>query len=815
MKNNNKHIQEEPQVLRTIILEMIHYWYIFAGFLILFMALTYLYNKYTAPIYNVGLKLLISTSENNRNRNMKPDDFLQGFSLVQQSKDIENEMVILQSLPLIRKTIEDLNLKVSYYYKENYVPFRYWPFRNYPYLILREMYGDAPFEIVLNEKHAQPVGVYFYINIINDKEYSISINAKDVDIYDFQKDMVIDNPDKFLLNVKAKFGDTIQGPDYSFRVLLNSRYNKEFDNKDLYFSFQNINNLSRIYQSGLVVEQSALEATVVDVFFKGPNIKKTQDFLNKLASNYIQRDLIKKSYLAETTIDYIDKELSNISSSLNLAEGQLQYFKKQHQVMDIDQKTLQISQYIQTLENQKNDMLQNLRFYKELFKYFEENKDSPNMLAPSSMGVNDPVLNTMIQQLANYNAERNTMEEKNLQRNPRYKTLTAQVRDLRNSIAENIQFYIRSTQSKLDEINANIERYKFQESQLPQTQTQLLGYERKFNLNNEIYNFLLQKRAEAQIAKASILPDSEIIEKAHYQGISSPKAIFNYAFAIFLAFFFPGSFLFIKFLLNDKISGIDDIKSLTTIPILGKILHNNDKSNSVFTIFPSSPVAESFRSVRTGLNFLLKGQQKQVILITSSTEQEGKTFISFNLAVSLSLLNKKVILLGFDLRKSGNMDKLFNNESKPGLSNYLIDNAAVKDYIHQTSVKNLDVIFSGTPSPNPAELIESDKNPELFKFLKLKYDYIIIDTPPIGPVADAYLLMKHSDIVLYIIRQNFTTKKTLKYYLEEFEQNEFRNRYIVLNDIRPDKRYGYTHTYSYHTVPDKKSFWRRKLIVKK
>ncbi|MCD6201353.1 MAG: polysaccharide biosynthesis tyrosine autokinase [Bacteroidales bacterium] len=785
--------------MKSIITEVLHYWYLFVISMVIFLGIALLYYRYTAPVYNVGLELLINTSDNNRNRNIRPEDFLEGFQLVQHTKTIENEMVLLQSLPLIKEVIKNMNLKVSYYYKENYVPYRYWPFYNYPNLILREMYGNVPFEIVLDDQHPQPVKVYFYIKIINDKEFSVNFDAKNVEIYDYQKNMAIDKINRLSLSTKANFGDTIQGPYFSFRVLLNSKYNKQFENKDLYFSFQDLGILTQIYQSRLTVEQSTLESSVVDIYFKGQNIQKAQDFLDELAKTYIQRDLTKKTYLVETTIEYIDRELGNIATSLNLAEGQLQYFKKQYQVMDIDQKNQQLSQYIQTLENRKNEMMQTLRFYKELYKYFEENKNSSNMLAPSSMGVNDPVLNTMIQQLATYNTEKNTLEEKNLQRNPRYKTLTNQIKDLRNSISRNISFYIRSTRSTLDEISTNIDRYKFQESQLPQTQTQLLGYERKFKLNNDIYNFLLQKRAEAQIAKASILPDSEIIEPATYGGISSPKKLFVFGFAFFMAFLLPGGFLFMKSYFNNRISGPDDIKSLTDITIVGKILHNHHKTVNVLADYPASPVSESFRSLRTNLNLILGEKTRQVILVTSSTGQEGKTFISFNLAVSLSLLNKKTILISFDLRKEGNLYNIFDNRGKTGLTDYFINNLAIQDIIHKTDIKNMEIIFSGSPPPNPAELIEAARTVDLFKYLKTKYDYIIIDTPPVGPVTDAYLLMRHSDLTLFVVRQNFTATKALLYNLEELEQMKSQVLNLVLNDTQSDDmRYGYKHHYAHY-----------------
>ncbi|MEA1896807.1 MAG: polysaccharide biosynthesis tyrosine autokinase [Bacteroidota bacterium] len=801
--------QNDHLDLKAFISEIIKYRWMYVFFIFFSLGIAFIINKYSSPIYIIGTKLLISSTENDRNRNISPNEFLGGLQLVQETRNIQNEIIVLQSAPLIERAIKDLNIKVSYYSKEDYLPYRYFPFQVFAKLVLREMYGNVPYEVVLCDNQAQPVGVNFYTKILNNKEFILTIDEKNVDIYDYQKDLVIRKIDKLTIQNKFRFGEIISGPDYSFKIFLNSKYDNNFENTDLYFSFQNIHDLTLNFQERLKIEQSAIEATILNMKFKGENIQKSIDFLNKLANEYFQKDLSRKNYLAKTTIEFIDQELSNISTSLNQAEGELQVFKKHNQLMNIDEKSQQMYQFLQNLENQKIELVQNLRFYNELYQYFEDNPDSPNLLAPSSMGIQDPILNNLIQQLATYNAERNSMIDKNMQRNPRFKTVTSQIMEIKKSVSKNIEFYINNTQGMLNEINSNIVLYKSQTNKLPQTQRRLIDYERSFNLNNDIYTFLLQKRAEAQIANASNLPDSEIVEPATYIGISSPKEKINYLIALILGILFPLGITTLKEILSDTIIKPSDIRAIIEYPLIGQILHNNtNKSCVISDPLSNLPIAESFRSLRTNLQFVGTDEESTILLITSSISAEGKSFIALNVAGSFSLLKKKTLLLGFDLRRPNYYSEL-DPEGLPGLSNYLIGKAKLDDIISGTNIPYLDLITAGNTPPNPSELIATENLGKMFSLLKGKYDYIVMDTPPMGLVTDSLLLSKYSDINIYIVRQNYTTKEILRATFQEIRDLKKIDIKFVLNDYhiinaQYDKKY-----LDYSKLTEKESFLRK------
>ncbi len=654
----------------------------------------------------------------------------------------------------------------------------------------------------------QPVNAKIYIKLINSEEFTLSADERDVALYDYSSDQVISKNNTFSITGRFKFGEKITGPNYSFRVLLNNQYENYYTDKDIYFSFNNINSLTAQYKNALEIAPANLEATIVDISFKGLNIKKSIDFINGLTGAYLQRNLNKKNYLAISTIEYIDRQLADISDSLLYSGQELQDFRRRYQVMDIEIKAGRVYAQLQDLEDQKTELVRNLRFYQSLDQHFELYKDSSSIRAPSVMGINDALLNTQIQELATLNSEKNSLIRSNQLRSPRLQTLNVRIEDLKNTISENVKFIISSTQLTLNEINEDIALARYEETKLPQTQRKLLEIERMFNLNDAVYTFLLQKRAEAQIARASNLPDSEIIEPAGFAGVASPKKMMIMALALFLGVAFPGGFLFLRNFFNDKINDIEDLKNLTGIPVIGQILHNDTKNNNVLINVPATPIAESFRTIRAKLQFFSGEESNKVILITSTFSQEGKSFTALNIASSLALFNKKIVIIDCDLRKPSILHKEFGTVDLVGLSLYLSGKAELQEIVIETPIENLDIITSGPIPPNPSELIASSLVHDMIEDLKEKYDYIILDTPPLNPFADVYHLLKLSDINMYIARQNFTPQKIFKMTVRELENNNGKNNCIILNDVRIGKKQDiYKYGYNYYKKDNKSNFF--------
>jgi capsular exopolysaccharide synthesis family protein len=285
----------------------------------------------------------------------------------------------------------------------------------------------------------------------------------------------------------------------------------------------------------------------------------------------------------------------------------------------------------------------------------------------------------------------------------------------------------------------------------------------------------------------------------------------NYVIAIFLGLFFPFSIILIRDFLNNKVSDIQEIETISLLPVLGQVLHNTTKSKAIIRDFPKSPIADSFRAIRTNLQFFSRGNDRMVILITSSSSGEGKSFCSVNLASVYALLGKKTLLLGFDLRRPALFQDLdLNNEI--GITSYLINNNKINDIIQHTEIENLDFIAAGPVPPNPVELIASEKTKYFFSELKNKYDYIIIDSAPIGAVTDSYLLFNYADINVFTIRHNHTNKEALKNNLKNIERKNIKNVSLLVNDVKLKKNnYGYAYQSSYYTRPEENGKLKRML----
>jgi len=317
-------------------------------------------------------------------------------------------------------------------------------------------------------------------------------------------------------------------------------------------------------------------------------------------------------------------------------------------------------------------------------------------------------------------------------------------------------------------MNKRIAKIQGQISQMPKTEQQLGGFERKYRLNDAIYNYLLEKRAEAKITQASNLPDDIIIEPAMQAGSSpvSPNTKKNYIMAFLLGIGLPFSYLIARKALNNKIESQESIERITNVPVLGKILHNYKKSSNVVFEYPKSPIAESYRVLRTNFDFSMKGGSHKVIMITSCIAGEGKSFNSLNIAMSYAQLGRKTLLINFDLRKHASYFNLQNDDSI-GLSSFLINKVSLKEIILKSPDEKIDYINSGPIPHNPPKLLALEETKKMIIGLRDQYDYIIIDTPPLAQVTDGFLLMETADLKAIVVRYNYSKKKVVAMVLKE------------------------------------------------
>lgn len=789
---------------KKIIMRFLQYKYYFIASLIFVLVIAFFINKFSQRIYSNWTSLLIKEEQNN---SFLSADNLMDIGLFSGIENVENELAVLKSFSMINQAVQDMNIEVSYFLEENFLPFDFLHFKK-----KTELYVYSPIQVIIDPINLQPVHVRFNIDIINDSVFKLSaLNEEKTEFYDYVSNQSELRYESFSLEGVFKFGEKISNADYSFTIFLNENYNpKSLFEKDLFFYFNNLQYLTSNYSGKLSVSTTSTTSSVVLISFKGINLMKVTDFLNLLIKVYLENNLEKKNQQAFNTVKFIDSQIADISDSLMFAENKLQNFRSRNQVMDLSFQGQQLYERMNLYETERAQIIIQQKYYDYIQEYFNENQDVSDLIAPSAMNIQDPVLGELIGEMLTLNNQRLNY----LRSNPKnlfIKDLDIQISNLKTTILENISYNYNKLEISKTDIDSRITKLNSQLTYLPRTERELIGMERQFKLNDAIYTFLLQKRSEAQIARASNNPDYELIDYAQYfqAGVVSPNTTINYLVAIMLGLFFPFAIILIRDFLNNKISDINDVELMSALPVIGQIFKIRTKSKMIIRDYPKSPQADSFRSVRTNLQFFSKGVDKMIILITSSMSGEGKSFCSTNLASVYALLGKKTILIGFDLRRPALYTDL-NLNNDIGVTSYLINNNKINEIIQNTEIDNLDFIAAGPIPPNPVELIASDKTKYLFEELKKKYDYIIIDSAPIGAVTDSFLLFEYTDINVFVARHNYTLKEAFKSNLKNIKSKNVSNMSILINDIKLKKNsYGYTYQSNYYSEKPKTNQLKR------
>ncbi len=797
MKDNLQNFENNID-FQKIFQRLYSYRKVYILLIVVFLLATFLINKYSAVIYKNSSTIFVNEEDKNKGLN-SANDMFQGFGLFGNKENIENELELIKSYSLIKKVINESDLKVSYYSYKNSPASEL--FFHTPFTRKTELYTQSPVEVIVDPSVPQAVYLKFFITFLNESEFIIETRGKDISLYNYIDDQVVSNTPIIQFKQRFRFGDEIKSRYFNFRIQKTNTYSKEYTtNRRLFFLLNNMNDMALVYQRDLSTQTLSENSTLINISFKGTNSQRVTDFLNNLTSVYLGNSLEKKRKTALSTIDFIDSQISDIADSLSYAESDLRNFRSSQGVMDLGFQGQKIFEQLNRLENEKAALAVQKKYYEYLNINLDDNQDVTGIQAPSSMNVVDPMLNNLVSQLLSLNAERaSLLRNSTSQQNLYLADINIRIENLRKTIKETVKNTLNTISISLNEINYRMNRASGDISQIPKTELQLRGIERKFELNDAIYNFLMQKRSEAQIARASSLPDYEIVDQAliNISKPVSPKSILNYLIAFFLALFLPTFFIMMKDFLNNKLTDPEEIEKLSSYPVLGRIFHNYHRSKMVVNDHPNSSVTESFRAVRTNFQFFSEGGKRQVMLITSSTSGEGKTFCSINLASVFALNGHKTILLEFDLRRP-KIHQEFGSSNIIGISSFLIDKAIIEDIILPTHIENLDLISAGPAAPNPAELIASERTGELLDKLKEMYDYIIIDSAPAGILTETMLLMKYSDLNIFVARLDKTYIEAFKISTKAFEVNKFNNVSLLINDLnvkRDSYKYGYNTNY--------------------
>ena len=746
-------------------------WYWFAAALFIALGISYGLNRWGERIYTVQATMLISDDQYGGGF-AEMDKVIPGGDIFRPRQNLKNEIGILKSF--------GLNHSVMYRLPEFHVVYYSVGRRG---IAERRLYLNSPFVVRADTStiRFQP-GKRVDIKILSPERYQMTIEA-----------------DKY--EAEHSFGERFT--QFGFDFVITPRreavpaYNADASNR-YWFRIATPAALANSYRSRLSVAPIEDEATLVTLSVSGEVPEQEADYLNALMQEYNELGLYWKNEAAENTIRFIDSQLGFISDSLRSAEDDMEHFRFSNRFVNITTEGNLVLQRLEKLENEKNTLNLQMQYYEYLREYLVSRDETGLIVSPSVMGVADPLLIRLVEELSSLQLQQKQVDFMIRDDLPAAGLITANVERARAALLENVTNSINQMRISQSDVEQRIAEVDRQLGRLPGTERRLIQIQRDLDLNSTVYNFLLEKKAEAGIARASRVSDSRVIDAADAWNASliRPRNRQNYMMALILGLMLPAIAIVLIDLMNNKVIDKKDIERATGAPRLGFISHSSHGSELPVTEKPGSTLAESFRSIRTSLRYLIPEEKPAVIAITSTISGEGKTFVAMNLAAIISMLGRRTLLVGLDLRKP-RIHKILGITNDLGMSTFLSDSAPFDEVIRETVVENLWFASSGPVPPNPAELIERDAMSRFLEKAKEQFDYIIIDTPPAAVVTDALLVASHADVTLFVVRQRYTSKNTLSLIDEIYRNKEVKNPGIIVNDISMSGYYGYGLRYGY------------------
>lgn len=759
-------------------------WLWIAAALLLAMGIAYIFNRYSQRSYNVKSTLLIKEKQTTGAiANMEQ---IFAGNIYNPYPNLDDEVAILQSYTLNHRVIEDMpETHVAY------IPVAKNGIQG------QRTYKSSPF--VLNKmSETQPEGVAMTLRFTEEGRYTVEIDEDQLEAWrksnpDAIPDEEINQEKEYLPGEPFEQGGfrfTV-GPRDSTKAIIG-------ETRRWLVWFESVPALANSYRSVLKVEPVKEYASVFTLSFDGYSPEQGTDYLNTLMKLYIIQGTEWKSRAADNTLRFIEAQLGLISDSLRLAESTMESFRLNNRFVDLTLEGTLVLEKLEKLEGEKNMLGLQEQYYEYLLEYLKARDDDNSIISPSVMGVTDPLLVRLVEEFSGIQQERKKVAFTVRDDLPQLQMMDQKLEDAREALSENVGSAISQLRMTMNTINSRIAAAEKELGRLPGTERKLIGIQREFDLNNSVYTYLLERRAEAGIAMASQITDNRIIDKAIVTNSvqTRPRSMKNYLVALLLGLIVPMALIVIFDLFNNKIIGRHDIEHLTKAPIIGYISHSDYHVEDPVAEKPGSTLAESFRAVRTSLSFYTGQTKCPVIVISSPVSGEGKTFVSVNLATIISMMNKKVLIVGLDMRKP-RVHAILRAGNGHGMSQYLSGTATFEEVIVPTEIDNLWFAPSGPVPPNPAELIGSPKMTEFISRARNEFDTVIIDTPPVGIVTDALLLSQLANVTLFVVRQRYTTRGSVQLLDEIYRKGEMSNVALLVNDISAAGYYGYGLRYGY------------------
>lgn len=745
--------------LRILIDKFTAHWYWFILFIVLGIAAAWLFLRYATPTYNIKAKILVQDEQ--KGSNIPGQEVLEQLQMFGAKSNVDNEVEILQSRSLMEQVVKNLQLNVSYWYDNG--------------LNEKELFRQLPFQVRWQSLRDSLKAVWYAIEPLSETEFRISGEE--------------------LPPLTAAWGTKVNLPEGIMQVdrrhafpLHKQTYMVKVVSEDAAIS---------VYQRKLNISIPNRQVSTIDLQLATAIPEKGETILNELINAYMRASVDAKNRIADSTIAFIDNRLALVSTELTGVEKNIQEFKQANQLADLSEQAKLLIASTGDFSRLLTDQEVKLSVVNSLEQYINDDGNSKRMV-PSSIVVQDPTFIALVQKYNNFQMERGRLLISSTDSNPVVQNIDMQLKNLRADILSNIASLKSGMETSIQELRGRSGKLDQKIQQVPAKERVFLDYSRQQAIKQELYLFLLKKREESAISKSSTLAVARIIDHAKSDAHPySPRTLLTYLAGLLLGVILPSVVLYIKDLLNQRVRNKQDVVAHTPVPILAEIGHTKENETVVVKNDTVTPIAEQFRAMRTNLQFILSGAQEKVILLTSSMSGEGKSFVAMNLAATLALSGKKVVLMELDLRKPKISEKL-SVSNKEGFSTYVIGKTSLESLIRPSGFhENCWLITSGPIPPNPVELLLLDQTKQLFATLRKQFDYIVIDTAPLGLVTDAQLLGYLADATLFLVRQGVTYKQQLQLSKDVYQQKKLPKMNLVINDVKIGKGFGYGYGYQY------------------
>ena len=779
--NEAKESKEENIDVKELLFKYLIHWPWFVGAVVACLIAAWVYLYMSTPVYNISATVLIKDDKKGGSAGMLSGLESLGLDgMISSSQNIDNEIEVLRSKTIVKEVVEDLGLYISYTDEDEF------PSRN--------IYKTSPVQVSLTPQEADLLEEPMIVKMALQPQGSMDVTVKiDDDEYQkhFEKLPAVFPTDKGTLAFFLTPDSVL-----SSKKTLEETTDLEKTTRNITATINKPLTVAKWCCKNMTIEPTSKTTSVAVISLKNSNVQRGKDFINKLLEMYNINTNNDKNEVAQKTAEFINERISIISKELGSTEKDLESFKRGAGITDLTSDAQIALTGSAEYEKKRVENQTQINLLQDLQKYM---RNEGYEVLPSNIGLQDVNLAAAINRYNDVLVERKRLLRTSTENNPTIINLDTSISAMKENVQVSLDRVLRGLFITKADLDREANRYSRRISEAPGQEREFVSIARQQEIKAGLYLMLLQKREENAITLAATANNAKIIDDAIADDTPvSPRGKIIYLVALVLGIGIPVGIIYLLELTKFKIEGRSDVEKLTCVPIVGDIPLTDEKQGAI-AVFENhnNLMSETFRNIRTNLQFMLENDKK-VILVTSTVSGEGKSFISANLAISLSLLGKKVVIVGLDIRKPG-LNKVFNIPRKEvGITQYLANpEKNLMDLVQLSDVsKNLYILPGGTVPPNPTELLARDGLDKAIETLKKNFDYVILDTAPVGMVTDTLLIGRVADLSVYVCRADYTRKNEYTLINELIDGNKLPNLCTVINGLDLKKRkYGYYYGY--------------------